>query len=136
MSISEQNRHSKALKLIKLITGRECNTTFGTQLSKAFSNAFPGTCNDATESAGIECMLYLSHFKAGFPLQALRTFHTNIKEDISPFSFNCKQYEKIYSLIPHEALNNAILLDKDAEEKIFTLTKQDILEALDFFTNQ
>ena len=45
-------------------------------------------------------------------------------------------YEKIYSEIAPESLNAVLLLDEDYEEKIFALTKHDIFEAFDFYTNQ
>ncbi len=136
MKTEKQKRDNQGRELLSQITGKSINITFGAPLSDAFSNAFPNASNEANEVVGIICMLYLSHFIAGFPLPALRAFITNIKEEVSLFSFNCKLYEKIYSEIAPESLNAVLLIDEDYEEKIFALTKHDIFEAFDFYTNQ
>lgn len=88
---------------------------------------------------GIVCELYLSHLKAGFPVETLRQVISFIKENYGSFPFDCKRYDRLYELMQHDKKNRAgvinftllkdtgdILLDQTADQK-------SIFETLDFY---
>lgn len=129
-------RDSRAREILTEIIGKRVDNRFGSPIIDAFGSVFTGIDHKATESAGLECMLYLSHLKTGFTLQKLRAFHISITEEISLFSFNCKDYDKIFACIPQESLSRVILLNNDSEERSIELNKEDIFDAFDFFTNR
>ena len=65
---------------------------------------------------GIVCELYLSYIKAGFPKEEMRRTIRFIKENYGSFSFNCKQYDRLYELMKHDKKNSAGIIN-------FTLLK-------------
>ena len=94
-------------------------------------------CDDkAIYAVAAICTLYISHFRAAFPMQKLRTFNTNIRQEITLPLFDCRLYNTILSSVPEESLESVELFDAKNNIKSVPLKKQDIIEALDFYTNQ
>lgn len=65
---------------------------------------------------GIVCELYLSHIKAGFPIDKMRQTIRFIKENYGAFAFDCKQYNRLYEFMLHDKKNTAGIVN-------FTLLK-------------
>lgn len=90
---------------------------------------------------GLVCELYLAHMKTGFPIDKMRQTVQFIKEHYGRLAFNCKNYEQFYELMRHDKKNasadeiNFTLLSEIGEVKINqTATKEEIFEALDFYS--
>ncbi len=88
---------------------------------------------------GLVCELYLSFKKTGFNQEKLtKTIHF-IKENYGVFSFDCKQYDRLYELMQHDKKNestevNFTLLGNIGDIRINqTANKEEIVEALDFY---
>lgn len=88
---------------------------------------------------GMICELYLSVMKSGFPTDKMRQTVHFIKENYGTFSFDCKSYEHLYSLMTHDKKNvsgiiNFTLLGEIGDIHINkTATKEEIFEMLDFY---
>lgn len=88
---------------------------------------------------GIVCELYLSHIKAGFPLDKMRQTIRFIKENYGTFAFDCKQYDRLYEFMLHDKKNTAgivnfTLLKEIGEISINqTADKDTIFEMFDFY---
>ena len=89
-----------------------------------------------TYAAAAICILYLSHYKYGFPISKLRTFYTNIKEETTLPLFDCKAYNGILQAMSDRQPDNFELMDDRCNIRETQLTKAEIFEALDFYTNQ
>ena len=90
---------------------------------------------------GLVCELYLSHQKTGFPIDKMRQTVQFIKEHYGRLAFNCKHYEQFYEFMRHDKKNasadeiNFTLLSEIGDIKINqTATKEEIFEALDFYS--
>ena len=90
---------------------------------------------------GLVCELYLAHTKTGFPIDKMRQTVQFIKEHYGRLAFTCKHYEQFYELMRHDKKNasanevNFTLLSDIGEVKINqTATKEEIFEALDFYS--
>lgn len=90
---------------------------------------------------GLVCELYLAHMKTGFPIEKMRQTVQFIKEHYGRLAFNCKHYEQFYQLMRHDKKNasadeiNFTLLSEIGEVQINqTATKEEIFEALDFYS--
>ena len=90
---------------------------------------------------GLACELYLAHQKTGFPIDKMRQTVQFIKEHYGRLAFSCKHYEQFYELMRHDKKNasadeiNFTLLSDIGEVKINqTATKEEIFEALDFYS--
>ena len=88
---------------------------------------------------GLVCELYLSVCKAGFPKDKLWQTLQFVRENYGTFTFNCKQYDKIYELMTHDKKNTAgeinfTLLGDVGDIRINqTATSNEIEEMLDFY---
>ena len=90
---------------------------------------------------GLVCELYLAHMKTGFPIEKMRQTVQFIKEHYGRLAFNCKHYDQFYQLMRHDKKNasadeiNFTLLSEIGEVQINqTATKEEIFEALDFYS--
>ena len=90
---------------------------------------------------GLVCELYLAHKKTGFPTNKMRQTVQFIKDHYGRLAFSCKHYEQFYQLMRHDKKNasadeiNFTLLSEIGEVKINqTATKEEIFEALDFYS--
>ena len=124
-------------KLIKSVTGKECNIKSIETLERAIATglSLPDDKENTYAVAAI-CILYLSHYKLRFPAIKLRAFYTNIREELSLPLFDCKSYNLILANINDNELDVFELIDNNGNIKQVTITKQEIFEALDFYTNQ
>jgi len=87
---------------------------------------------------GLICELYLSVVKCDFPKDKLRQTVQFIRENYGDFSFDCKQYERLYGFMTHDKKNeggiiNFTLLGGIGDIRINQqATKEEIFEMLDF----
>ena len=121
-------------KKLEELVGKEIYNEFGQPFTKIFEQAYNGNKNDI-QVAAYTCSLFLSCLLAKMPTVILNTFVYYTKERYSRFSFNCNMYESIFSNIDAEELRAVALFDKDGKPATRECTKQDILEAFDFYTN-
>ncbi len=88
---------------------------------------------------GIVCELYLSHLKTGFPKDKMRQTIQFIKENYGGFSFDCKQYEQLYTLMQHDKKNTAGIINFTLLKEIGDISinqtagKDQIFEMFDFY---
>lgn len=88
---------------------------------------------------GIVCELYLSHLKAGFPKEKMRQTIQFIKDNYGVFSFECKQYDRLYELMQHDKKNSAGVINFTLLKEIGdicinqTADKDTIFEMFDFY---
>lgn len=87
---------------------------------------------------GLICELYLSVVKCDFPKDKLQQTVQFIRENYGDFSFDCKQYERLYGFMTHDKKNeggiiNFTLLGGIGDIRINQqATKEEIFEMLDF----
>ncbi|MCQ2197232.1 MAG: 3-dehydroquinate synthase [Bacteroidaceae bacterium] len=87
---------------------------------------------------GLVAELYLSVVICGFPTEKMRQTVQYIKQRYGVFSFDCKQYDRLYELMRHDKKNegdtiNFSLLGNVGDIRLKqTATKEQIFEALDF----
>lgn len=121
-------------ELLSLITARESDKRFGTAIAQALANTFGEKATDTDyAAAGIICTLFLSSMLAGFPTIKLHTYVRNYRDENSIFSFDCKSYDTILANIKNKQM---LLIDSDFNYTLRNVSRQEISEALDFFTNQ
>ncbi|MGN0282603.1 MAG: 3-dehydroquinate synthase [Prevotella sp.] len=88
---------------------------------------------------GIICELYLSARKVGFPTEKLHATVRYIKEHYGQMQITCDDYDELLELMTHDKKNvagviNFTLLADVGDIRINqTATKEEILEALDFY---
>lgn len=88
---------------------------------------------------GMVCELYLSHLKTGFPIDKMRQTIQFIRETYGIFTFDCKQYDRLYQFMTHDKKNtseniNFTLLGEVGDIRINqTATRKEIDEMLDFY---
>lgn len=88
---------------------------------------------------GLVCELYLSHLKAGFPLDELRRTVGYIAARYGRFAFGCDDYDDLLSLMRHDKKNvggviNFTLLEQPGQVRLdCTATCEEICESFDFF---
>lgn len=88
---------------------------------------------------GMVCELYLSHIKAGFPLDKMKQTVQFIKENYGSFYIDCKQYETLFELMLHDKKNSAGIINFTLLKEIGdisinqTADKDTIFEMLDFY---
>lgn len=128
-------QQSDIAEKLKTITGNVIPDGFGQPFLKIFGQSYDGS-REEIETAAYTCSLFLSCLIAKMPTEPLHTFIYCTKERYSRFSFNCNMYETLFSKIGSQELENIPLLDNGKEIMTCTLTKQDIFEAFDFYTNQ
>ena len=121
-------------KKLEELVGKEIYNEFGQPFTKIFEQAYNGNKNDI-QVAAYTCSLFLSCLLAKMPTVILNTFVYYTKERDSRFSFNCNMYETLFTKIEGTDLENIPLFSEKKELARHTLTKQDIFEAFDFYTN-
>lgn len=88
---------------------------------------------------GLVCELYLSVRHTGFPKDKLWQTLQFVKENYGKFSFDCKQYDRLYELMTHDKKNaagvvNFTLLGEVGDIRINqTATREEIFDMLDFY---
>ena len=88
---------------------------------------------------GLLCELYLSYKKCGFPKEKLHLARNFIKESYGIFTFDCKQYDRLFEFITHDKKNKAgivnfTLLGDIGDIRINqTATKEEIFEMFDYY---
>ena len=88
---------------------------------------------------GLVCELYLSVRHTGFPKDKLWQTLQFVKENYGKFSFDCKQYDRLYELMTHDEKNTAgvvnfTLLGEVGDIRINqTATREEIFDMLDFY---
>ena len=120
---------------LRKITGREIPDRFGQPFIKIFEQAYSGSLDEIL-AAAYTCSLFLSCLMAKMPSEPLRTFTYYTKERCGRFSFNCNMYETLFAKTEDRDLNDIPLLNENKEERSYTLSKQEVFEAFDFYTNR
>lgn len=88
---------------------------------------------------GVVCELYLSHIKVGFPKEKMRQTIRFIKENYGVLSFDCEQYEQLYTYMTHDKKNTSGMINFTLLKEIGdicinqTADKETIFEMLDFY---
>lgn len=88
---------------------------------------------------GLICELYLSAVRTGFPTDKLHQTVQYIREHYGQFTFDCKQYDRLWELMTHDKKNTAgqvnfTLLGDVGDIRINqTATKEEVFEMLDFY---
>jgi 3-dehydroquinate synthase len=88
---------------------------------------------------GLVCELYMSFIKSGFDKTVLSRITRFIKDNYGVFSFDCKQYNKLFELMQHDKKNetstiNFTLLKSVGKIEINqTADRKEIEETLDYF---
>lgn len=88
---------------------------------------------------GLVCELYLSCKHLDFPHDIMLQTTQFIKQNYGVFTFNCKQYDRLYELMTHDKKNenniiNFTLLNDIGDIRINQqTTKDDIFDMLDFY---
>lgn len=88
---------------------------------------------------GLVCELYLSCIKTNFPKDKLRQTVQFVKAHYGVFTFDCKQYDRLYELMTHDKKNEAGIINFTLLEGIGQIrinqsaTKEEIFETLDFY---
>lgn len=119
--------------ILTLITGHDVLPEFAKPLSQAFETIFAERASqESYASAGITGVLFLSAVLKGFPTAKLHTFVRNVREEVPFFSFDCKSYDKLYSIVGEGEM---LLLDSTMNYQKTFVTKNDLFEAFDFITN-
>ncbi len=136
MNKKERQKNFDTRLLLERIIGHEIPPTFGEPLITAFGNMFTEAGKESITGAAMICMLYISCTETKMPQSFLRTFYTNLKEEVALFVFDCKKYDKIFELIPNEELSNVNLLNEQTLPQTIRLTKEALFESFDFYTNQ
>lgn len=108
---------------------------FGEPFISALSALYKGG-KDEIEAASYICSLFLSAILLGFPTSRMHLFVHCVQENYSRFSFNCKMYDTIFALMKEDSLSAMVLLDADSRAAICECRKEDVFEALDFYTNR
>lgn len=108
---------------------------FGEPFTTAFSALYNGDKEEILTAAYI-CTLFLSAITEGYPTAKLHTFVHYAQENYKRFTFNCNMYESIFSKMSQEKLKNVCLLKSDNRTIMRECKKEEIFEALDFYTNR
>ena len=88
---------------------------------------------------GLICELYLSTIKTGFPVDKMRQTVTAIRENYGQMTITCNDYPTLLAMMTHDKKNvageiNFTLLGDIGDIRINqTATKEEIMEALDFY---
>ena len=88
---------------------------------------------------GLVCELYLSAKRLGFPHDKLSQTLQFIKENYGVFTFDCKQYDKLYQFMTHDKKNQSGIINFTLMADIGDIrinqnaSREEILEMLDFY---
>ncbi len=88
---------------------------------------------------GLVCELYLSAKRLGFPHDKLNQTLQFIKENYGVFTFDCKQYDKLYQFMTHDKKNQSGIINFTLMANIGDIrinqsaNREEILEMLDFY---
>ena len=88
---------------------------------------------------GLVCELYLSAKRLGFPHDKLNQTLQFIKENYGVFTFDCKQYDKLYQFMTHDKKNQSGIINFTLMADIGDIRinqnapREEILEMLDFY---
>ena len=88
---------------------------------------------------GLVCELYLSAKRLSFPKDKLSQTLQFIKETYGVFTFNCKQYDRLYQFMTHDKKNQSGIINFTLMAGIGDIrinqsaTKEEIFDMLDFY---
>jgi hypothetical protein len=127
-------KHNIAVCFEKIV-GIEPPDGFGEPFIAAFSALYKGERSEILAAAYI-CSLFLSAIHAEFPTMRLHTFTNYVHENYTRFSFNCKMYDAIFAQMKVSDDFATVLLDSNAGLTLINCSKEDVFDALDFYTNR
>lgn len=108
---------------------------FGEPFATAFAKLYNGN-EEEIATAAYTCSLFLSALFEKYPTDRLHTFVHHVQENYSRFSFNCSMYETIFKEMDEKSLRTVCLLNICNTPTVHNCSKEDIFEALDFYTNR
>ena len=129
------NENKNVSRDFEKVVGQLPPEGFGEPFISAFSVLYNGDKNEI-EAASYICSLFLSVILLGYPTSKLHLFVHNVQENYTRFSFNCKMYDAIFAHMNEESLSATVLLDANSNTVVLQCSKEDIFEALDFYTNR
>lgn len=118
------------------IIANEVHNCFGEPFLSAFKSINKDGDEEELLSAAFICSLFLSVIMEDFPTGKLNIFVRYTRDNCSRFIFDCKMYDTIFRSIQAEELKHVALIDKTGTTCFRECNKQDIFEALDFYTNR
>ena len=133
--MEEKTGKSSITETFERITGTLPPKGFGEPFATAFSALYKGD-KEEIAAAAYTCSLFLSAILEQFPTEKLHIFVHNIQENYRRFSFNCKMYDTILAHMKAEHLTSTPLLNCDSSPITRECRKEEIFEALDFYTNR
>ena len=133
--MKEKNHKLSITTAVERITGTAVPAGFGEPFATAFSRLYKG-CADEVTAASFTCSLFLSAILEEYPTTQLHTFVHHVQEHYGRFSFNCNMYETIFGAMDARHLQDVCLLNGDRRPTYHVCSKEDIFEALDFYTNR
>lgn len=125
---------SPSKSILKLIAG-EIPDNFGEPLRSALHSTFTNADEESINASAIIGMLYLSYRINKFPQTKLRTYCCNLRQEFTPLPLDCRHYEDICAAIKGGTPTDSLLMDSTLSLKRESISKEQILEALDFISN-
>jgi hypothetical protein len=129
------NNTKEIHNILEKICGKRIQSVLGEPFTKAFKS-FNHLEDDVVIAASYTCSLFLSAIKNNFPKEKFHTFVHCMQENYGRFSFDCKMYDRIIEKMGDNAIGKVTLLDEDCNANETRCSRDDITEALDFYTNR
>ncbi|MBQ2808626.1 MAG: hypothetical protein IJF06_05935 [Bacteroidaceae bacterium] len=126
----------KTVAILSAITGSSIPVDFGEPFRRTFLKHYPNGSNEEIAVAAYTCSLFLSAILKGFSTDRLHTFVHNTGEECSRFTFDCRMYDTLLGSIDEHSLQEVSLIDDRGEACTCKCSRNDILEAFDFYTNR
>ena len=136
MTAMKDNTTRTPEEILSQIAMGKLHCSFGEPFFGAFKAAYSNGDESVIRPAALICSLFLSTILEGFPSDRLNTFVRYTRDHCSSFIFDCRKYDEIYALMKPEMLGSVALIDKDGKTRFKECSKQEILEAFDFYTNR
>ena len=134
-TVEERVENNSVAGCFEKIIGIRPPEGFGEPFIAAFSALYKGERDEILAAAYI-CSLFLSAIHAGFPTTKLHTFTNHVHENFARFSLNCKMYDVIFAQMKKSDNLAILLLDSNTGFCLSSCCKEDVFDALDFYTNR
>ena len=132
----KEREHENLREALTSMTGKEPHPSFGEPFMHAFAATYTAGNNEEITVAAYICSLFLSAIFEGFPTERLHTFVNYTKEHCCRFTFDCRMYDTLLDRMDEESLKHVALMNIDGSTIFRQCSKDDIKEALDFYTNR
>lgn len=129
------NKAQMPRELLNRVIGDVAHKEFGQPFIAMYEAEFPDMPKEGIIAAAYCCTLFLSVIISKYPSSRLHTFVHNADNEWKRISFNCNRYEKLYSNIVNDNARSICLIDSNGLFAFHNYSKEDIMEAFDFYTN-